>query len=384
MRKLLYLCNYDTEDNIQENRKYYLSAVNKINYTFSALNQAGWYVEIVSVSETGSRHGFPGKNVRISEHTTLTLLPTIGRGCKAKRLLRFFAARGRRFFYLLRNLRRGEVLLVYHSPGYIRMLLLLKWLKGFRLVLEVNEIYADVSGNEDLRKWEMRLFRAADAYLFATELLNESINKCGKPYAVCLGTYRAENERNCNFEEEAMHGKIHLVYAGILNLTKGAFAATQAAEFLDERYHMHILGFGSDQEKELLMKSIQKTKEKTQCGLTYDGTLSGEEYIRFLQSCDIGLSTQNPGAAYNATSFPSKVLSYLANGLRVVSIRINAVEKSAVGDLITYYDEQIPIQIANAIKSVDFSREFNVRKRIRELDTNFKKDIDKVLKSVQS
>ena len=70
--------------------------------------------------------------------------------------------------------------------------------------------------------------------------------------------------------------------------------------------------------------------------------LSGEDYIRFIQSCDIGLSTQNPDAAFNATSFPSKILSYMANGLRVVSIRIPAIERSAVGNEVMFYNEQTP------------------------------------------
>ena len=104
------------------------------------------------------------------------------------------------------------------------------------------------------------------------------------------------------------------------------------------------------------------------CTLTYDGLLKGEDYIRFIQKCQIGLSTQNPNAAFNATSFPSKILSYMANGLRVVSIRIKAIEESSVGLGISYYEHQTPEEIAKAIMKVDMNNNYESRERIKELN----------------
>ena len=70
-------------------------------------------------------------------------------------------------------------------------------------------------------------------------------------------------------------------------------AAAAAAEFLPENYHMHILGFGSDEEVASMRDMVDKLSGNCACSITYDGLLAGEDYIRFLQSCDIGLSTQN-------------------------------------------------------------------------------------------
>ena len=111
-----------------------------------------------------------------------------------------------------------------------------------------------------------------------------------------------------------------------------------------------------------LSTAFQKSQKAK---ITYDGLLSGEEYIKFIQSCDIGLSTQNPNGKYNDTSFPSKILSYMANGLRVVSVRIPVVEESGIGKCVCYYDEQTPENIAKAIKSIDFSEEYDSRKNHR-------------------
>ena len=142
------------------------------------------------------------------------------------------------------------------------------------------------------------------------------------------------------------------------------------------------MGFGSEEDKQNLLKTIEDVSKKTECTVTYDGLKSGEEYIRFIQSCDIGLSTQNPDAAFNATSFPSKILSYMANGLRVVSIRIPAIESSAIGDYMYYYDRQTPEAIAKAIMQVDLNDGYNGREIISKLDKKFTKEIAELINEV--
>lgn len=275
---------------------------------------------------------------------------------------------------------KGDTLVVYHSLAYVGLVRILKRLKGFRLVLEVEEIYADVTGSDKARKKEYKLFRRADAYIFPTELLNEKLNSEHKPHCIIYGTYQVEENRHYSFND----GKIHVVYAGTFDPRKGgATAAAAAAEFLPENYHVHILGFGSKADTEQLKQVITKVSKKSAATVTYDGCLSGEAYIRFIQSCDIGLSTQNPNAAFNDTSFPSKILSYMANGLRVVSIRIPAIERSAIGDLVTYYDTQTPEAIAEAICKIDMNAPYDSRAEIQTLHENFVAQIQSLLEAVK-
>lgn len=376
---LKYVAYYDNGANYAENRYYSLAAADKIDYICSALNRNGIDVEIVSACGTIDRRGYQGKFVQLTEQTSLTLLPTIGRRSKPMRLLKYIAMQLHLFRYLWRHTTQDVPVLAYHSLGYAHTLWLLKKLKRFRLILEVEEIYADVSGHTSERKREMLLFRAADGFLFPSQLLNDSINHSGKPSAIVSGSYQAEEMRKCRHRNLITH----VIYAGTFDPRKGGAAASAAAaEFLDENYHMHIIGFGKDCDKENLLGVIAETGKKTTCNVTFDGLLSGEDYVSFIQSCDIGLSTQNPDAVFNATSFPSKVLSYMANGLRVVSIRIPVVEKSAVGDLITYYDEQSPKSIADAIRSVDFSIPYDSRKRIKDLDARFLQDLRQLIEAV--
>lgn len=380
-----YLVYYDTSDNKAENRGYVLAATNKIDYICSVLNRIGESVELISASATYNRKRCGGKTLQISDQISLKLFPCMGTGRRPKRVLGRMIFKTRMFLYLLLHVHKGEDILVYHSLGYAGMVALLRRLKKFRLILEVEEIYADVNGRERDREKEFKVFSAADAYLFPTELLNKTINTMNKPYALIHGTYQAEPVRECNMfnakKKDGEERSIHCVYAGTFDPRKGgAIAAAAAAEFLPGNYHIHILGFGSETEKENMRKLVDNLASKCACRITYDGLLAGKDYIRFLQSCDIGLSTQNPDAAFNATSFPSKILSYMANGLRVVSIRIPAIEGSAIGDQLYYYDQQTPEAIAEAIRQIDLEDNYNGRSILTGLDLIFSDDVKKLLR----
>lgn len=374
--KMYYLGYYDVVSNAEENRNHVLAASNKMTYIVSALERAGFCVELISASQTLNAQGFAAKAVPLGEKSRLYLFRTLPWGNKLCRVRSVLFSKWQVFWYIWRHVSKGDTLMVYHSLGYAGLVRILKRLKGFRLVLEVEEIYADVTGSDKAREKEYKLLRRADAYIFPTELLNEKLNSEHKPHCIIYGTYQVEENRHCFFND----GKIHVVYAGTFDPRKGgAAAAATAAVFLPVNYHVHILGFGSKADTEQLKQVIAKISAKSTATVTYDGCLSGEEYIRFIQSCDIGLSTQNPDAAFNGTSFPSKILSYMANGLRVVSVRIPAIERSAIGDLVTYYDTQTPESIAKAIQSVDMSAPYDSRAEIRTLDESFLRDITDVL-----
>ncbi|MBE5039336.1 glycosyltransferase [Ructibacterium gallinarum] len=281
------------------------------------------------------------------------------------------------FVYLILHTETNEKVLVYHSVGYGNAVFWAKKLKKFKMILEVEEIYQNVQNLGFIKnKREYRDFRLADGYIFPTKLLNDLINVEHKPYAVIHGTYHVEPKRNVSFQDN----KIHVVYAGTFDSKKGgAAAAISAAKWLPENYHVHILGFGSEQEIQKIKDLVLETVPQTKAAISYDGLLAGEEYIQFIQKCHIGLSTQNPDASFNDTSFPSKILSYMANGLRVVTVRIPAIETSAIGKDVYYYEEQTPEKIAEAILKIDFHDAYDGRKKIAVLDQQFCGDLKEII-----
>ena len=70
---------------------------------------------------------------------------------------------------------------------------------------------------------------------------------------VIYGTYNVEKQIANKFDD----GKIHCVYAGTFDPRKGGMSAVNAAKFLDEKYHIHILGFGTEKDKKLLIIKIK-------------------------------------------------------------------------------------------------------------------------------
>ena len=380
-RSVKYIGYYDKPElSIKENRTFFVAATNKMTYIGNVIAKNGCNVEIISPSPTSNTKGFYGRRVnKISDNIILKLCPSVGANNIVAKGIRKFLSQGWLYLQLLLHTKSSDTVFVYHSLALMRTVRICKVLKRFKLILEVEEIYGDVVGSEVISKREIKFTQIADGFLFPTELLNKKINVKHKPAAIIHGTYQAEPNRHCEFGD----GKIHVVYAGTFDPQKGgAAAAVAAAEFLDERYHVHIIGFGKESEKPNLLKAIHDVSKLTQCTITYDGLLSGEDYIRFIQSCDIGLSTQNPALAFNDTSFPSKVLSYLANGLRVVSIRIKALETSAVNDVLCYYDDNSPKVIAEAIKSVDCSKPYDSRGLIEKLNCDFSTAIKRLLEKL--
>lgn len=380
MKKIFYMAYYNST-NSSERRNAVLSSVNKMNYICEALENNGYNTEIVSASGAVEKKFCKSKKVKLTDKTTLKLFSSLPRLNRIVSVIDRVILKTKLFLYMIKNTNKDSIVMVYHSLGYMSLVKRLKKLKGFKLIIEAEEIYGDVIGNEKTSQKEYEFFKIADGFIFPTELLSEKVNTEKKPEAIIYGTYHIEKELPKLFSD----GKIHCVYAGTFDPRKGgAIASAESAMFLDENYHVHILGFGNEKEKAEMLNTIDNISKKSKADITYDGLLSGEEYIKFIQSCDIGLSTQNPNGKYNDTSFPSKILSYMANGLRVVSIRIPAIEKSAVGKFMYYYDEQTPENIAKAIKSIDFSEEYDSRKTIGVLDKAFICDLKTMLKGLEN
>lgn len=376
MKKIKYISYYDV-DNLEENRSYVLSSSNKLSYIASVIEALGHNIDIISCSGSLNKNIYKNKKIKISDNTSLLLPYTIGNGNKARRVVDRFLIRLQLLNNLIFKTKKSDTVIVYHSLGYMKTINFIKLVKKFKLILEVEEIYGDVLNNSIISNKELKYTQIADGYIFPTEFLNAKINKQNKPYAIVEGTYQVEEDLGCEFND----GKNHCVYAGTFDPRKGgAAAAAAAAEFLPESYHLHIIGFGSDRDKQNLLNTIEVIRSKTKCTITYDGLLSGKDYLEFLQSCQIGLSLQNPKAKFNDTSFPSKVLSYMANGLRVVSIKIPVLESSGIGDLLYYYEEDTPKAIAKAICSVNLKDGYESRNRISQLNAKFQVDIEKLLK----
>ena len=368
------MCHYDFPDS-DGKRSYPLSGATKMNYIIKRLIDSGYYVELFSMAPLSNLNSVFIKGERFEKlGCSLEFPMAIGRGNFFLRILSSFFRRLMLLNYLFFKVKSTDTLLVYHSPGFFRELRLARKFKKFNLILEAEEIYHDVSHfSKGFVQAEEDVLSDADAYILSTELLDERINKNKKDSVAIYGTYLVEPQVVSKWDD----GKIHVVYAGTFDPRKGGATAAITTAYLPDNYHVHILGFGSPNEVQDMKDLIEGLSVKSKATITFDGLLKGREFIEFIQKCHIGLSTQNPNAVFNGTSFPSKILSYMSNGLAVVSIKIDAVYKSKVGSSITYYEEQTPENIARAICKTDLS--VNTRDIISKLDLNFTDEMNRLL-----
>ena len=379
----LYYITFGSNIQLTELQLEFVHAANqKSNYIIEKLNLLSKSFEVISLAETGSKQlkYYKGRSVSCGKYGKYTVWNTFGKpNFLFRRIHKYY--RLFQLYNFLSKLSSKDTVIVYHSLLIAEMLYKLHRKNKFKLILELEEFYQDV-GHVGKRKslYENKITEDADGYiLVARELLNR-IPK-GRPYIVFNGTYHAETK----IEQIHSDNKIHCVYAGNCNAIKGgADMAISATKFLPANYHVHILGVGKKNDIERIKQQVYYMQKKTMCTITFDGLKTGDEFIHFLQKCHIGLSTQNPNEKYVETSFPSKILVYLANGLRVLSGNISAVKNSDVGDLLYYYANQTPQEIAESILSIDLNSPYDSRTRLKELDKQFQKDLKILLDKVSS
>lgn len=374
---MFYISYYTTPDDVRASSPAAVAKTESIAKAFGANGIDVTILSTCTVAKSGS--GFvKGRKFSVAENVSCKQIPFFITSFGPFRRLQYILANIYLFLTLVFCTRRGENVLFYHAVERASVVALAQKLRGFRLILEVEEIYANASKLSQREiEAEKKDIACAEAFIFPTSMLNDAVNKGGKPYAIIHGTYETiQPLENNSFNDD----KIHVVYAGTLSRIKGgAYAAAEAALHLDDKYHIHILGFGSDELVNDINKTVSELASETKCGLSYDGCLGGDDFNRFIQSCHIGLSTQNPQADFNDTSFPSKIFTYMANGIQVVSANIPVVRTSAVNEYMYYYSEQTPEQIAAAIKAVDLSGEFDPRDVINKLNLDFKEEIKEII-----
>lgn len=376
-KSMIYLGYY--VDSIDAGKRHCSpAAISKMDYLRDILIHLGYPVEIVSPAPSRIPHYLKKERRSLKEGGELVLFASFSYGNKIKNRLNEYFIKVQTLIHLHKNIKRNDTVIVYHSLALITIVNVMRMIKKCDFIYDVGELYHTVVLKKEER--EMAFLKTADAYIFSTEFLNRKLNGSQKPYALMHGSYRVVPiAGNKLFDDN----KIHCVYAGTFDIRKGVLLAIHSASFLGSRYHIHILGFGTDEETNNVKKLISDVSLRTDCKISYEGVIHGEEYIRFLQSCQIGLSPQSPDAQFNEASFPSKTLSYLSNGLKVVSIRIPAIEQSNIGAFLFYYDRQTPEAFAKAIEAAARDMSSNGQVIVKNLDEEFKNRFEDLISKLK-
>jgi hypothetical protein len=318
-----------------------------------------------------------GGVIQINSQKKVTFCPTFYTKNKVTNYLKIIFSLVWLFFWLLKNVKKDEKIIVYHVQWLSVPIRWAKKIKRFKLILEVEEFYGKVWENKKiLNKWEEKLIKSADNYIAVSDVLAEMLGI--KVKAIIYGDYSLPDLNNSS--SCFMNDKINVVYAGSIDNNKGgAYKAIECAELLPENYIVHILGSGNKNDIDRLIKQIALINKKAQRNACmYHGVLPRKDYDALLCSCQIGLNPQIEGD-YTSALFPSKVISYLSHNLRVVSTRINSITKSKLRHLISFSDDDRPESIVKCILSININNAYDSVSVIKELNDCFIKDIKELL-----
>lgn len=244
-----------------------------------------------------------------------------------------------------KNVTKDDVLIFYHSLYTNHLFKKIKDSINCKIILVGAELYSDVSNNAKDRRLELESYAYSNAHILISDVLKDEI-RINRPSIIMSGDYRERSFKEPKFSLE--DHKIHLVYAGTFNPTKGGAAlAIESFNYLDNQYVLHILGFG---DRKPLDDLIAKNKNKD--NIIFDGLKTGDDLLKFLSKCDIGLSSQIVSSQFNNSSFPSKIITYSKCGLSVVSTPSVSVTRSPFKDIVSLSNSDNPKDIAEAIKNL--------------------------------
>ena len=372
MRKFYYICSYDDYLN-QRNLSTQPSGVTKINYIRFALKEAGIKFDLLSIAECKTDRrcfNLPSKK-KIDDYEEDSYILSIGRSNLLLKVLSRMLLYFQLICFLLFKVHRDDIILVYHVLHVERLIYIIRHIVKRNVYFEIEEIYHAVyqdSPSKILK--EISLLQHANGYILVNDIMRHKCKLDGKAI-VCYGAYVVSKEI-CT---QRLNSEIHVVYAGLI-AEKGTdvYLAIDSARYLPSNYHVHILGYGTEQNITCMLDYMRDQMNAQSCSVTYDGCLYGDEYDKFLANCQIGLCTRVLDDNLSDYTFPSKVLVYLGHNIVPVCSPLNCITESKIKDEVCFCENVSAQAVAQAILSVkmDQMHQSNV---IQKLHNEFVKGV---------
>lgn len=373
----IYLVGYYNIPSCEAARQVNLAASAKNDYLIESLLKIGYKVTVFSIAPAIKNKKSKETHI-IKENLDIYFAPELTRKNRISRWFdNYFKNR-----WAINKIKKhclNKTVIIYHSLYLETIVNYIKKQKTISLILEVEELYSDLPSRTKAKKKELSIISKADKYLFITPLLEKKLNSSHKPFIIYYGPYSIIKKETGG--QKIDDNKIHLVYAGTADKTKGGLiTALSVASYLPPNYVLHILSSENNKTVEEYITCLIN-EYKNMCSIVYSGSLSGEEFNLFLQKCDIGLALQNSLESFNASSFPSKTLTYLRNGLTVFSTKSISFDDSPFVNIINFVDNDCRKIAEEIVKKtngglLDDSRQ---NKILNELNEEFSKNLEKLI-----
>jgi glycosyltransferase involved in cell wall biosynthesis len=252
------------------------------------------------------------------------------------------------FWYLLRNVRKQDLVLIYNTDLSIFMMapvLLAQRLLGFCYLLEVEEFYSHRRHSNGLNLPEKISVQNAAGYVLVSEGQLPMVDQ-DKP-RILNGGYRSRTDGPVSVRNKAP--KIpRIIYTGRLDQEGGIAVFLEALKYIERKCRVTITGSGPLEE---LVKKYRNGNNYIT--FEYHGFLSRDEYRELLLESQIGVNPIRSQLTFGKVSFPSKILQYLEYGNVVISSNIVALNNlKPLDKYIFTYNGDSPGELAQTINRV--------------------------------
>lgn len=255
-------------------------------------------------------------------------------------------------FYILFKTSKKDLIVLYHSYYYTKLLAKLLCYIHREVVLEVEEIYGyNALGDMPWVGDEIAQIKKFKKFTCVNDGIPQMLGLKQEDYVVAYGNAEFTKRTVGRFND----GKIHVVYSGVIELKKmGAPTAVEVARLLPSNYVLHVTGYARKKEYEdSLKKRIGEINgELGEERIRYEGFLSEEDLDKLLFRCHIGLSPNVLRPNFANSTFPSKLVNYMCHDLSLVVSYATAYD-FPISEGWVFYREQTPECIAEAVMKAD-------------------------------
>ena len=346
----------------------------KMGYVVRSIKNLGKKVTVVSWCPSDKMGKIPLREIQVDDLQKEVYLPSVRINKMPMRFTAWFRNRDI-YRYLSRNVKKEDTVIVYHASTIANSVLKAKKRIGFKLILEVEEIYhvdTQIKNAQKVKSQEEALLRAADSYIFVNDLIYDKYVNNGKPHMVLYGVY---DTPQFDYQERLDGDTIRVLYSGSIEKVRGAELAIETAKYLPKNYRLHICGAGVAAYVEKLVQKIQSHNQSGKgCEIVYHGQLSESDLDALALSCDIGLNLQDIHNPFEAVSFPSKITFYFQHGLNVVSTKMTSVLGSTLAEFVEFGEDSAEEMAQRIIGARLRDKATNMR-IMKDLDQEYRRNL---------
>jgi len=264
-------------------------------------------------------------------------------------IFRYFSVIISSTLWILKNINKEDVIISYNfEPKIAIPIIITKFIRKYKTIIEFEELYGQIDGkfkkiHELCEKWGIKNASGFITCSSETAKIIRDIRKDNPPVIMSYGNpekYFPEYQKEVNTD-----GKLHLLYAGNLDESRGVLDLIKLMRLVEDIACLTITGRG-------IISPVLQTICQNSNNITFKGFLDESQFEKILLDSDICVNPAPVNSQFSKFSFPSKVVFYLNHGKNVLSTRLDVLLNSPYRDMVMYYEASNPQSFRDVLISL--------------------------------